>query len=61
MSCKLTKTSRTIRVIIGLAILGAGLYFRSWWGLLGIIPLVVAARNYCPIEARMRKKAGGTT
>lgn len=39
---------RIIRVIVGLAILGAGLYFKCWWGLIGIIPLLTAAFRFCP-------------
>jgi hypothetical protein len=39
---------RVIRVIAGCAILGAGYYFKSWWGLVGIVPLLTAALGYCP-------------
>ena len=30
---------RVVRAVAGLAILGAGVYFKSWWGLVGLIPL----------------------
>lgn len=39
---------RVVRVIAGCAILGAGYYFQSWWGLLGLLPLLTAACGYCP-------------
>ena len=39
---------RILRVIAGLAILGAGLYFKSWWGLVGFVPLLTAVIRFCP-------------
>ena len=36
-----------IRVVLGVALLGAGLCFRSWWGLLGVGLLMNAAMGYC--------------
>lgn len=39
---------RALRVIIGCAVLGAGYYFKSWWGLIGIVPLLTAAFGFCP-------------
>lgn len=44
-------TDRIIRVILGIAIVVAGLYFQSWWGLLAIIPLATAAIGWCPLYA----------
>lgn len=42
-------TDRIIRVILGIAIAAAGLYFQSWLGLLAIIPLATAAIGWCPL------------
>ncbi len=39
---------RVIRIVLGLGILGAGYAFRSWFGLIGIIPLATAAIGNCP-------------
>jgi hypothetical protein len=39
---------RVIRVVVGLAILGAGYYFKSWWGIVGFGPLLTAWFGYCP-------------
>ena len=41
------KTDKIIRVIIGVAIAALGFYFKSWWGLLAIIPLLTAALGFC--------------
>lgn len=39
---------RIIRILAGLALLGGGLYFRSWWGLVGLVPLLTALVRFCP-------------
>jgi hypothetical protein len=36
------------RIIAGLIIIIAGLIFRSWWGIIGLVPLLTAIFNYCP-------------
>lgn len=40
---------RVIRIVIGLAILLTGLYFGSWWGAVGLVPLLTAAIGWCPL------------
>lgn len=39
---------RVLRAIAGLALLGAGYYFKTWWGLVGLVPLLTAFVGYCP-------------
>lgn len=39
---------RLIRILAGLALLGAGLWFRSYWGLLGLLPLLTGLVRVCP-------------
>lgn len=40
---------KTVRIILGVIIFGAGIYFQSWWGLIGIIPLMTGMMGSCPI------------
>jgi len=40
--------NRTLRFLLGLALLGAGYYFKSWWGLVGVVPLLTATFRFCP-------------
>ncbi|NJN94012.1 MAG: DUF2892 domain-containing protein [Anaerolineales bacterium] len=40
---------RVIRIVMGLAILLAGFYFGSWWGAVGLVPLLTAAIGWCPL------------
>lgn len=39
---------RVLRALVGLTLLGAGLYFKSWWGLVGLVPLFTAIFRFCP-------------
>jgi hypothetical protein len=39
---------RILRYLVGLALLGAGLYFKSWWGLVGLGPILTATIRFCP-------------
>ncbi|MFH1672952.1 MAG: DUF2892 domain-containing protein [Pseudomonadota bacterium] len=48
MQCNIGKVDRIIRVIVGLAIIILGIYFKSWWGVVGIVPLITAATGWCP-------------
>jgi len=41
-------TDRIIRALLGAALLGAGYYFKSWWGLVGLVPLLTAVVRFCP-------------
>jgi len=45
---------RVIRVVVGIAALIAGVVFKSWWGALGLIPLVTGLAGFCPVYALLR-------
>ena len=42
-------TDRWIRIVASIAILVAGIYFKSWWGLVGLLPLTTAFIRSCPL------------
>ena len=42
-------TDRIIRLVLGIAVIALGFYFRSWFGLIGLIPLVTAGIGWCPL------------
>ena len=50
MKCNIGKTEQTIRIVMGIVILLIGLYFRSWWGVIGIVPIITGAIRYCPLS-----------
>lgn len=39
---------RVIRIVLGLVILAAGYYYRNWWGLVGLLPLLTGLFRVCP-------------
>ena len=44
----LSKKTRIIRALTGLAIMIAGAVFNSWWGLVGLVPFIVGVTGFCP-------------
>ena len=40
---------RAFRALFGLGVIAVGVYFKSWWGALGAIPLLTAVFQWCPI------------
>lgn len=51
IQCNVGKTERIIRTAIGLAVLGLGLAYNTWFGLIGLIPLTTAVFGWCPVSA----------
>ncbi|GEM_PF-792361 len=50
--CGTDRAAKWIRVIVSLAIIGAGIYFKNWLGLLGVITLLSAFTGSCPLCLR---------
>ena len=48
MECNVGKTDRIIRVIVGAGIIAIGVYLKSWWAVIGVIPIITAAIGWCP-------------
>lgn len=48
MKCNMGKVDRVLRGIAGLGVIGVGVYFQSWWGAIGAVPLVTALIGICP-------------
>jgi type IV secretory pathway TrbD component len=40
---------RNIRIILGIAIIIVGIVLQSWWGLIGLLPLLTAGISVCPL------------
>ena len=39
---------RTLRIILGIAIIAAGIFYQSYWGAIGLIPLFTGLIGWCP-------------
>lgn len=48
MKCNEGKLDRVIRIIIGLLILVLGYYFKNFFGLFGLLPLITGIVGFCP-------------
>jgi len=48
MKANVGSMDRVIRVVAGCAIFAVGYYFKSWWGLVGILPVLTAIFRFCP-------------
>lgn len=40
---------RILRIILGLGLIGFALITKNWWGFFGIVPLLTAFMNHCPV------------
>ena len=49
MKKNMGKVDRIIRFIIGLIIIIWGIAAGSWWALIGLLPLLTALVNWCPL------------
>lgn len=49
MKANVGSPDKVIRIVLGAVIIGAGFYFKSWFGLIGIVPLLTALMNFCPL------------
>jgi len=41
-------SDKIVRYLLGVGIIGAGVYFNSWWGIVGVIPIFTASMGWCP-------------
>ncbi len=42
-------TDSILRVILGTLIIGLGIYVDSYWGFIGLIPVLSGAVSFCPV------------
>ncbi len=47
MKSNIGKTDRIARVSIGLIVIAVGVYLKSWWGAIGLVPILTAATGWC--------------
>lgn len=60
MNSNVGGADRLVRVILGVAIVAAGLYFKSWWGAVGAVPILTATIGWCPLYAPFGLSTCGT-
>lgn len=40
---------RIVRILLGLALVAMGIYTQSWWGAIGLVPLITGLVGWCPM------------
>ncbi|MFI5142608.1 MAG: DUF2892 domain-containing protein [Thermoanaerobaculales bacterium] len=48
MKINMGPVDRGIRAVVGLVVIVLGVVFKSWWGAIGLLPLLTAATGWCP-------------
>jgi hypothetical protein len=49
MKRNMGSVDKTVRIILGAIIIVLGLYFQTWWGLIGVVLLLTSFLNFCPL------------
>ncbi len=47
MKCNIGRTDRIVRAVIGLIVIAVGIYLKSWWGAIGLLPIFTVATGWC--------------
>ncbi len=42
------RVDRMLRIVAGVVIIVAGVVFKGWWGVIGLLLLLTALIRYCP-------------
>lgn len=64
MKKNIGKVDSMVRILLGIVIVIVGLYFKSWWGLVGLIPVITGIIGWCPLYvpfkiSTIKNKKGG--
>ena len=56
ITCRTTSTGKYIRIVLSVIIIGLGIYYKSWWGLVGVITLISAFTGGCLFSLKVDKR-----
>jgi sulfite exporter TauE/SafE len=48
MKTNVGNIDRWMRIILGIVIIALGIIYQSWWGVIGILPLLTGIIRRCP-------------
>ncbi len=48
MQANVGSADKTIRIVVGIAMIAAGVMYQNWWGAVGLVPLATALMGWCP-------------
>jgi hypothetical protein len=49
---------RSIRFVLGVIIIAAGIYYQNWWGAVGLILLLTGFIAWCPVYSLLNIDSG---
>ncbi len=49
MKKNIGQIDQILRIVVGVAIIGAGIFYKNWLGVVGVIPLATALLGWCPL------------
>lgn len=53
MKMNVGSNERLLRIIAGVVIIGLGMYYGSWWGVIGLVPLLTGLFRFCPLYSML--------
>ncbi len=59
MKANVGTIDRVVRIVAGLAVMGAGYYYQSWFGAIGLIFVVTGLLAWCPLYLPLGLKTNG--
>jgi hypothetical protein len=59
MSCNVGGVDRILRIVLGVALLLYGYLNSSWWGLVGIVPILTGSLRFCPLYPLIKLNTAG--
>ena len=54
MNKNIGKIDKALRIVIGIAIIVAGVAYNSWLGAIGIVPILTAIISWCPLYCPLK-------
>lgn len=57
-TCSTNRVAKWIRIFLSLGIIGAGIYYKNWIGLLGVVTLASAFFGACPFSLEFGRDIG---
>ncbi len=54
MTPNVGNADRIVRIVLGVLIIGWGLYAQNWLGAIGLVPLVTGLIRWCPLYAPLK-------
>ncbi len=61
MKQNMGQTDRIIRAVIGATIILIGLITHSWWGAVGLVPLLTSVAGFCPLYTVLKISTCGSS